>query len=182
MAEPSPPPRSTTNPDAATPPPQPAETMEAALRTFFSSPRFAVAGASSDPNKFGHQIFKWYLAHSLPVAPLNPSSASITVARAAYPALASPAALPNPAATALSVVTPPKVTAALLRDAAAAGVRAVWLQPGSFDGAALAFARGAFAAAVAGEGNVTGGEGWCVLMDGEEALGLAGREWKKVKL
>jgi len=29
--------------------------MEAALRTFFSSPRFAVAGASSDPSKFGHK-------------------------------------------------------------------------------------------------------------------------------
>ena len=29
--------------------------MEAALKLFFSSPRFAVAGASSDPNKFGHR-------------------------------------------------------------------------------------------------------------------------------
>lgn len=29
--------------------------MEAALKTFFSSPRFAVAGASSDPTKFGHK-------------------------------------------------------------------------------------------------------------------------------
>ena len=29
--------------------------MEAAVRAFFSSPRFAVAGASSDPNKFGHK-------------------------------------------------------------------------------------------------------------------------------
>jgi hypothetical protein len=29
--------------------------MEAALKTFFSSPRFAVAGASSDPNKYGHK-------------------------------------------------------------------------------------------------------------------------------
>lgn len=29
--------------------------MEAALKTFFSSPRFAVAGASSDPTKYGHK-------------------------------------------------------------------------------------------------------------------------------
>ena len=29
--------------------------MEAALRTFFTSPRFAVAGASSDPSKYGHK-------------------------------------------------------------------------------------------------------------------------------
>lgn len=29
--------------------------MESALKTFFSSPRFAVAGASSDPSKYGHK-------------------------------------------------------------------------------------------------------------------------------
>lgn len=29
--------------------------MEAAVRTFFSSRQFAVAGASSDPRKFGHK-------------------------------------------------------------------------------------------------------------------------------
>jgi hypothetical protein len=28
---------------------------EAAARAFFSSPQFAVVGASSDPNKFGHK-------------------------------------------------------------------------------------------------------------------------------
>lgn len=30
-------------------------TVEAAVRAFFASPRFAVAGASSDPSKFGHR-------------------------------------------------------------------------------------------------------------------------------
>ncbi|KAB8349820.1 hypothetical protein FH972_023833 [Carpinus fangiana] len=29
--------------------------MDAALKTFFSAPRFAVAGASSNPVKFGHK-------------------------------------------------------------------------------------------------------------------------------
>lgn len=29
--------------------------MEAAFKTFFSSPRFAVAGASSDSSKYGHK-------------------------------------------------------------------------------------------------------------------------------
>jgi hypothetical protein len=29
--------------------------MEAALKTFFTSSRFAVVGASSDPTKFGHK-------------------------------------------------------------------------------------------------------------------------------
>lgn len=29
--------------------------MESAAKVFFSSPRFAVAGASTDPSKFGYQ-------------------------------------------------------------------------------------------------------------------------------
>ena len=29
--------------------------MEAAVKRFFSSPRFAVAGASTDPGKFGYK-------------------------------------------------------------------------------------------------------------------------------
>lgn len=29
--------------------------MEKSLKTFFSSPQFAVVGASSDPTKFGHK-------------------------------------------------------------------------------------------------------------------------------
>lgn len=31
------------------------KTMEKSLKTFFSSPQFAVIGASSDPTKFGHK-------------------------------------------------------------------------------------------------------------------------------
>lgn len=45
--------------------------MEAALKVFFSSPRFAVAGASSDPHKYGH---KSTLEYPLPVLPGSLSS------------------------------------------------------------------------------------------------------------
>lgn len=58
-------------------------------------------------------------------------------------------------------------------------MRAVWLQPGSFGDEELSYARREWpGAAVAGrdvEGS-RGGEGWCVLVDGEWGLGLAGRE------
>jgi hypothetical protein len=71
------------------------------------------------------------------------------------------------------------VTKRLLEDAKAAGVPAVWLQPGSFDDEVLQYARAQFKATIAGEGG-RGGEGWCVLVDGEEGLRLAGREWSKL--
>ncbi|KAF2489332.1 NAD(P)-binding protein [Lophium mytilinum] len=155
--------------------------MEAALKTFFSSTRFAVAGASSDPSKFGHKVFAWYIYHSLPVTPLNPRAPTITLQSKEYATTPSPAGLSDASQTSLSVITPPKVTAALLKEAKEAGIPAVWLQPGTFDDEVLAYARANFEAAIAGDGG-RGGEGWCVLVDGEEGLKKAGRKreegWK----
>ena len=61
------------------------------------------------------------------------------------------------------------------------GVQAVWLQPGSFDDEGLEYALREFRAAVGGtQGPTMGGEGWCVLVDGERAARAAGR--KDIKL
>jgi hypothetical protein len=57
--------------------------------------------------------------------------------------------------------------------------QAVFLQPGSFDKDVLDYAKANFKAAIAGQGG-RGGEGWCVLVDGEEGLRVAGREWSKL--
>lgn len=64
------------------------------------------------------------------------------------------------------------MTAKLLREAKEAGVRAVWLQPGSFGEDELEYALKEWpGAAVGGFGEGTrGGEGWCVLVDGDEAV------------
>ena len=53
------------------------------------------------------------------------------------------------------------------------GIPAVWLQPGTFDDEGLKYARENFAA-VGGPGG-KGSEGWCILVDGEEALKTAER-------
>ncbi|KAJ4291855.1 hypothetical protein N0V90_009751 [Kalmusia sp. IMI 367209] len=153
--------------------------MEAALKTFFSSPRFAVAGASSDPSKYGHKIFAWYLKHSLPATPLNPRSPTITVLSSSHATTASPLQLQDPASYSLSVITPPAVTKQLLKEAKEAGIPAVWLQPGTFDDEVLDYAHKEFKAAIGGDGG-GGGEGWCVLVDGEEGLSIAGREWSRL--
>ncbi|KAF1926374.1 NAD(P)-binding protein [Didymella exigua CBS 183.55] len=155
--------------------------MEAALITFFLSPRFAVAGASSDPSKFGHRVFAWYLQHSLPVTPINPRSPTISVLKRDHTTVPSPTALSDPPASdySLSVITPPAVTKQLLKEAKEAGVPAVWLQPGSFDGDVLEYAQKSFKAVIAGDGG-RGGEGWCVLVDGEAGLKAAGREWSRL--
>lgn len=71
------------------------------------------------------------------------------------------------------------MTKQLLKEAKEAGVPAVWLQPGSFDDEILEYANKSFKAAIAGDGG-GGGEGWCVLVDGEGGLKEAGREWSRL--
>jgi hypothetical protein len=66
-----------------------------------------------------------------------------------------------------------------LKEAKEAGVPAVWLQPGSFNDDVLQYAQQNFKAAIAGDGG-RGGEGWCVLVDGEAGLKAAGREWSRL--
>ncbi|KAM3065470.1 hypothetical protein ACMFMG_011641 [Clarireedia jacksonii] len=156
---------------------------EAAARTFFSSPYFAVVGASSDPAKFGHKIFTWYIQHGLPVTPINPSAPAIEARQrypsselTSYPTLPNLSALPHPTETGVSIITPPKVTKKVLEEAKSLGIKSVWLQPGTFDDETLEFALKEFEGGVGGDGG--GHEGWCVLVDGEEAAKSAGRELK----
>ncbi|KAE8377665.1 CoA binding domain-containing protein [Aspergillus bertholletiae] len=152
-----------------------------AVKRFFSSPRFAVAGASNDSNKFGYKILAWYHQHSLPVTPLNPRAPQIELPSHAYDTVASPRALPSPSQTSLSVVTPPAITLSLLQEAHSVGIPAVWLQPGTFDDTVLDFAHKHFQAVIAGDGGA-GSEGWCVLVDGEEGLEAAGVQWASQRL
>lgn len=78
-------------------------------------------------------------------------------------------------------MTPPAVTLEVLKKAHEVGVPAVWLQPGTFNDAVLEYAHGNFEAVIAGDGG-QGGEGWCVLVDGDEGLESAGVEWTSQKL
>lgn len=119
--------------------------------------------------------------HGLPVTAINPTAQEIKLPSQGYRTVASPASLEAPRETALSVITPPRVTRKILEEAKSVGVRAVWLQPGSFDDEILEYAEANFEAAIGGSGG-RGGEGWCVLVDGESALEAVNREWSRQKL
>ncbi|KAI5366025.1 putative coA-binding, NAD(P)-binding domain superfamily [Septoria linicola] len=146
--------------------------MRAAAAKFFTASHFAVAGASSDPLKFGHRIFAWYLQRELPAMPLNPTIPSVTVRSRDFDTVPSPSEVTDPKTTSLSVITQPPVTAKLLQEAKEAGIHAVWLQPGSFTDKELEYAIKHWPdAAVGGYADGTvGGDGWCVLVDGETAM------------
>ncbi|KIW91482.1 uncharacterized protein Z519_07448 [Cladophialophora bantiana CBS 173.52] len=157
--------------------------MEAAAKRFFSSQYFAVVGASQDKSKFGYRILAWYHVHSLPVTPINPTRQSISLPSKTYNTVPTVSALPHPSQTALSFLTPPAVTRKVLEEAKTAGVKAVWLQPGSFEDEDLTYAKQNFESAVGGfEDGTVGGEGWCVLVDGENMLRAAGKKIERQKL
>lgn len=154
--------------------------MQSAAKFFFSKSTFAVAGVSSNPAKFGYKIFAWYLGHNLHAVPLNPTTSSVTVSQKEYETLSSPSKLADPKNTSLSIITPPSVTAQLLKEAKDAGIQAVWLQPGTFTDKELDFAIKEFPGGALGgfsEGTI-GGEGWCVLVDGDAALSAVARDRK----
>lgn len=61
----------------------------------------------------------------------------------------------------------------MLEEAKKLGIKSVWLQPGTFNDEILEGALKDFEYAVGGDGG-RGGEGWCVLVDGERAGKAAG--------
>lgn len=80
-------------------------------------------------------------------------------------------------------MTPPAVTRKILEEAKSVGIPAVWLQPGAFEDRDLEYAKQNFESAIGGfEPGTVGGEGWCVLVDGENSLRAAGKKIVKQKL
>ena len=101
-------------------------TMEERIRAFMSSGPYAVVGASSNRDKYGNKVLRAYQQHGQEVYPINPRTDEIEGLKA-YPSLAAvPVRL-----RAVSIITPPKITEQVVKEAAAAGVKFVWMQPGA---------------------------------------------------
>lgn len=96
------------------------------VQNFLSSKTFAVAGASNDRTKFGNRVFLTLLAHGKEVHPLHPKEEFVE-GHKAYPTVHDLESVPE----ALSIVTPPHVTATVIDQAIAAGVKRIWMQPGA---------------------------------------------------
>lgn len=105
-------------------------------RTFIQSSSFAVAGASKDRAKFGNRVLLALAAHGKTVTPINPTDGTIE-GLTAYPSVLEMPQVPE----ALSIVTQPHVTALVVDQAIAAGVKRLWMQPGAQHPEASAKAR-----------------------------------------
>ena len=107
----------------------------ARIQAFLAADSFAVVGASTDRSKYGNKVLRCYQQHGREVYPINARVAEVEGLKA-YASLAD---LPVPV-QAISVITPPVVTEQVVREAAAAGVTQVWMQPGAESSEAIRIA------------------------------------------
>jgi len=106
--------------------------IEDRIQSFLASGPFAVVGASTDRSKYGNKVLRCYQQHGHEVYPINPKAPEVEGLKA-YPSLAAlPVKVP-----AISVITPPATTEQVVREAAAAGVKHIWMQPGAESDAAI---------------------------------------------
>lgn len=106
------------------------------IQAFLAGGPHAVVGASRDHTKIGNRVLQAYLQAGRPVYPINPASSEIDGVQT-YRDLAS---VPVPL-YGLSVVTPPKVSEAIVEQAGALGVIHIWFQPGAESEQALSRAK-----------------------------------------
>jgi len=129
-------------------------------KLFFKSPEFAVVGASRNADKYGTKVLKWYISRDRRVTPIHLKEDELE----GLSTLQTLSDLPSPQMTSVSIITPPKVTLDLLKQAQALNVPALWLQPGAEDDAVKQYIRDAGL-----ESKVVLG-GPCVLVSGDDIV------------
>ncbi|ORX62671.1 NAD(P)-binding protein [Hesseltinella vesiculosa] len=132
-------------------------------KQFITSPQFAVVGASTSRAKYGNKVLRWYQDNGLKVVPVHPKEGEIE----GLTTVTSIDQLTLPEETAVSVITPPKVTLGVLEACKKLGVSKIWLQPGAEDSDVLKYAKEAGLDVIAG--------GPCILVQGPGLLAERGK-------
>lgn len=97
---------------------------------------FAVVGASRDPKKYGHQVYRDLRNAGYKVYPVNPNADEV-LGDACYASLEVLPVKPDVA----DLVVPPKVTENVVKTCKKLEITKVWMQPGSESKIAINFCR-----------------------------------------
>jgi predicted CoA-binding protein len=97
---------------------------------------FAVVGASRDPEKYGHQVYKDLRTAGYEVYPVNPKAEEILGDRC-YADIGELPKRPD----IVDFVVPPEIAERILETCSKLGVMRVWLQPGSESENAIRFCK-----------------------------------------
>lgn len=128
------------------------------IEDFVSQKTLAIVGMSRAPRSFSASVAKELKAKGYRVFPINPNADEIQGDRC-YPSLT---ALPESIGGAL-FLTSPTITEKAVREATAAGVTRLWIQPGAESREALAFCA---------EKNLNVVSGHCILMFAEPVVSI----------
>ena len=101
-------------------------TLQERIDKFLAGSPHAVVGASRDRAKYGNKVLRAYLQKGCKVYAVNPNVSEVEGLEA-YPDLASLPELVH----GISVITPPEVTERVVEQAAEAGIKNIWMQPGA---------------------------------------------------
>ena len=107
-------------------------TIDERSDAFLTGRVFAVVGASRNREKYGNKVLRCYLQNGRKAYPVNPGEQEIE-GQPCFPDLAS---LPE-AVHGISIITPPAVTVRIVQEAADAGIKHIWMQPGAESEAAI---------------------------------------------
>ncbi len=108
-------------------------TQDERIRAFLDGGPFAVAGASTNRDKYGNKVLRCYMQNDRVAWPVHPREAEIEGIEC-VPNLKS---LPE-AVDGVSIITPPGVTESVVEEAAEEGIQRLWMQPGAESDAAIA--------------------------------------------
>jgi len=96
------------------------------VTVFLSAGKYAVAGVSRDPKKFGHVVFKTLLKKGMDVVPVNPSADTIDGVRCYNSVSDLPADIKG-----VIFMTPKEETLSVAREAISKGIKNLWIQQGA---------------------------------------------------
>jgi hypothetical protein len=130
-------------------------TARADIDAFLAERTLAVVGVSRHPRKFGNVIYRELKAKGYRLFPVHPEAEILE----GDPCVASLRALPEPVGGVV-VVVPPAQTEKVVREAAEAGIRRVWMQQGAESEESVRYCA---------EQGLSAVHGQCILMFAEPA-------------
>jgi len=110
--------------------------MQELINEFMKQKKFAVVGATDNPEKYGNQIVKNLKSRGYEVYPVNPRLKRVE-GLDCYPAIADVPVKVD----VVDFVVPPQATEEILKQCKSLGLDRIWLQPGSESEAAINYCR-----------------------------------------
>lgn len=96
------------------------------VAAFLSAGKYAVAGVSRDPKKFGHVVYKTLLKKGMDVVPVNPATDTIDGAKCYNSVSDLPSDIKG-----IIFMTPKEETLSVGREAISKGIKNLWIQQGA---------------------------------------------------